>query len=347
MNRQTSCDRQNHRRVRTVSGFTLIEVLVVVSIIGLLIALILPAVQSARESARRSQCSNNLRQIGLALHNYESSQMAYPLNWTDPRVDPAYGRPFYIAARPYSALTRILPYLEQKPIYDAINFSVETYPVQDSPSSFPFPQNQTAFSTSISLYLCPSDPSTLVSGCNYRGNYGVGPSPSTTRETIDSGNGFYTFPGVLSPASFPDGLSHTVAYSERIRGAGSVQNSSPARDYGNIAVIPYCVTRDANFALDCCRIAATRNFPAYTQAGFTWFYGDFECTAYNHAQEPNGLIPDAITAGPWWGISTARSFHPNGVNSLMGDGSVRFVNSTITRTVWRALGTRNGDELVE
>ena len=195
----------------------------------------------------------------------------------------------------------------------------------------------------------PSDPASSPSpqGCNYRGNYGIGPGIATNQQTYDSGNGFYSFPGVLGPYSFPDGLSHTVAYSERLRGTGNGGGLVTARDFGEIQVTIYCISRDADYALQCCQLASTKGFPGYRMAGFTWFYGDFECTAYNHAQEPNGRTPDAITAGPWEGIATARSFHPGGVNSLMADGSVRFVKESIVRKVWRGLGTRNGGELIE
>ena len=340
---------QRNRRGIRRSGFTLIEMIVVISIVGLLIALLLPAVQAARESARRSQCANNLKQIGMSLHNYEASNRSFPLNWGNPRVDPTKGQPYYVGVRPYSALTRVLPYLEQHPLFSSINFSVETYPSDDH-SQFPFPQNQTAFSTSIVVYVCPSESlsNARPHGCNYRGNYGVGPRPATSWETIDSGNGFYSFPGVLGPNSFPDGLSHTVAYSERLLGTGEVGGVQPARDFGEILVMPFCLDRDADYALDCCRVASANGFPAYREAGFTWFFGDFECTAYNHAQEPNGRIPDAISRGGGWaGIVTARSLHPAGVNSLMADGSVRFVSESIGRRVWRGLGTRNGDELIE
>lgn len=330
-------------------GFTLIELLVVVSIIGLLIALLLPAVQSARETARRAQCVNNLKQIGLALHAYEAAHGSFPLNWGLPRVDPERGHPWHIGRRPYSALTRILPHLDQQPLYASINFEVETFP-SDMISAFPFPQNQTAYATRLAGFLCPSDgaETPTTHGCNYRGNYGVGPKPGTTAETYDSGNGFYTFPGVLSPRSFPDGLSHTVAYSERLRGTGEGGGLVPARDFGDILVMMYCVDRDADYALQCARLAATRAFPASRQAGFTWFHGDFSCGAYNHAQEPNGRTPDAVYKwGEYWGVVTARSLHPGGVNTLMADGSVRFVGDSTSRAVWRALGTRNGGELVE
>jgi prepilin-type N-terminal cleavage/methylation domain-containing protein len=343
--------RRPHRR-RSFSfdrrGFTLIEVLVVVSVIGLLIAMLLPAVQSAREAARRTRCVDNLKQIGMALHNYQSAHGSFPLNWRAPRVDPERGHPWYIAGRPYSALTRLLPYIEEQPVYASINFSVETFP-SDLPSAFPFPQNQTAYSTRIATYLCPSDPgpNPTAHGCNYRGNYGLGPMPGTNGISFDSGNGFYSFPGVLGPSAFPDGLSQTVAYSERLRGTGDHGGLAPARDFGNILVMDACGSRSADYALDCCRLAATRTFPVSRQAGFTWFYGDFGCTAYNHAQEPNGRIPDAVQTDAWIGIVTARSAHPGGVDSLMGDGSVRFAKDSITRKIWRALGTRNGDEVVE
>lgn len=340
--------KMNYNVRRGRPGFTLIEVLVVVSIIGLLIALILPAVQSAREAARRTQCVNNLKQIGLALHSYEGASRTFPLNWGLPRVDPVRGRPFYVAGRPFSALTRLLPYLDQQPLYASINFDVQNFPA-DGLSAFPFPSNQTAYATGLAILLCPSDsaPLSATTGCSYRGNYGVGPHIATTKETYDSGNGFFTFPDTLGPQSFPDGLSHTVAYSERLRGTGSAPRIVPERDFGEIQVNPYCTSRDADYALDCCRSASAKGFPAYRAAGFTWFYGDLECSAYNHAQEPNGRIPDAITGGLWVGIVTARSSHPGGVNSLIADGSVRFIRSSIARTVWRGLGTRNGDELVE
>jgi prepilin-type processing-associated H-X9-DG protein len=169
----------------------------------------------------------------------------------------------------------------------------------------------------------------------------------TTMETFDSGNGFYTLPYPLSTSSFPDGLSHTVAYSERLRGTWNSTQLAPERDFGNINVLPYCTVRDADYALMCCRLASAQGFPAYRQGGFTWFLGDFECAAYNHAQEPNGRIPDAILMNAWVGIATARSAHPGGVNALFADGSVRFAKQSIGRAVWRGLGTRNGDELVE
>lgn len=273
---------------------------------------------------------------------------SFPLDWGDPRVNPVRGHPYYVRGRPYSALTRLLSSLDQQPLHASINFEVETF-ATEGPSVFPFPQNETAYRQRLAVYLCPSDAAETPShhGCNYRGNYGVGPSPSTSQEQFDSGTGFYSFPGVRRPSSFPDGLSHTVAYSERIRGTGGSEEVVPSRDFAEILVMFYCTSRDADYALNCCRLAARRRFPAYRSAGFTWFYSNFESTAYNHAQEPNGKIPDAIHDSGIGGIVTARSLHPGGINSVMADGSVRFVKGSVERRVWRALGTRSGGELVE
>jgi prepilin-type processing-associated H-X9-DG protein len=245
-------------------------------------------------------------------------------------------------------LVRLLPYLDQSALYASVNFEVQMYPITLF-RDIPYPANQTAHSTVLAVYLCPTDGALTPTpyGSNYRGNYGIGPYPATNSSVYDSGNGFYSMtPVVLSPASFPDGLAHTVAYSERLRGTGKSEVIAPARDFGDIQQLPSCVDRDADFALMCCRLAS-RTFPAWRTAGFTWFLGDFDCTAYNHAQEPNGAIPDATTFEGAFGIVTARSLHLGGVNAVMGDGSVRFVTSTISRKVWRGLGTRNGDELVE
>lgn len=328
-------------------GFTLIELLVVLSIVGLLAALLIPSVQGAREAARRAHCANNLRQIGLALHNYLASNGTFPINWRNDLFSPN-GYPRNTVARPFSALVRILPFVDSMGLYNSINFSVQNYPFYNG-SLCPFPQNLTAFETRASVFICPTDtlPIVAIPGCSYRGNYGVGPCPGTTTEAYDSGNGFYTLDSVLSPQSFPDGLSHTAAYSERLIGTQTGERIATDRDFGDIRVFPYCTDSNADYALSCCRVASTKDFPAFRRAGYTWFLGDFECAAYNHAQEPNGPIPDAIAMNEWDGIVTARSLHPLGVNSLFSDGSVRFIRESIARGVWRGLGTRNGDELVE
>jgi prepilin-type N-terminal cleavage/methylation domain-containing protein/prepilin-type processing-associated H-X9-DG protein len=327
-------------------GFTLLELLVVVSIIGVLVSLLLPAVQSAREAARRARCASNLRQIGLALHNYLQANQTFPLGWPDDLRCPN-GLPPGTGARPFSPISRLLPDLELQSLYHATNFDVQWSAV--NLGGFPFPWNNTVQSTRIELLICPTDSQGTMTnhGTNYRGNFGVGPSPYTSMESYDSGTGFYSMGLSLSARHFLDGLSHTVAYSERFQGLRSNIGLSE-RGFGEFDVVPYCVVRDADFALDCARVAASLpSFPAYRESGFTWFLGDFECSAYNHAQVPNGPVPDALTLKTPVGIVTARSHHVNGVNALMADGSVRFVDDSIQRAVWRGLGTRSNGELVE
>jgi prepilin-type processing-associated H-X9-DG protein len=184
-------------------------------------------------------------------------------------------------------------------------------------------------------------------GTNYRGNTGVGGYPVRSFLHPDSGNGIFQEGVLTMPSQVADGLSHTVAFSERLRGSGG-QPLSPDRDYWVIRTGMY---GSADDALASCRIAGRPQFnsAAFAQAGDHWFWEGLDRTFYTHAQVPNGIIPDclqgALKTPP--GVSTARSRHFGGVNALMGDGSVRFVAETIATAVWRGLGTRNGRELVD
>ncbi|MGC8644566.1 MAG: DUF1559 domain-containing protein [Isosphaeraceae bacterium] len=330
----------------TSRGFTLIEVLVSVSILSLLMALLLPAVQSAREAARRARCASNLRQIGLALHSYHSAFNCFPEEVNDYRSSPVWVLPKSGPARPFAALSRLLPDLEQQPLFSSINFDIQ-FLRPGGPA--PNPENTTAFGVTLDVLLCPSDGDTAIRthGNNYRGNFGVGPFFARSAESPDSSNGFFTYPQCLSAASFPDGLAHTAAYSERLRGSGGPPGA-PERDYSDLSFEPSALIKTADWALMWCRVASVSHFPGNTRSGYTWLVAGRDTTIYCHAQEPNGIIPDGLN-GPTqiWGIATARSWHHGGVNVLMGDGSTRFVLDSIQRGIWRALGTRNGGELVE
>jgi prepilin-type N-terminal cleavage/methylation domain-containing protein/prepilin-type processing-associated H-X9-DG protein len=325
-------------------GFTLIELMVVCAILSLLVALLLPAVQSAREAARRAQCASNLRQIGIGLQNYEQVMGCFPPNVLN------FG---HLPWSFFSVHSRILPYLEQRPLYDAINFSVGTYPeVWGLPeSSWPGSRqansyNDTARLTQVSVFLCPSDGGAFAeAGTNYRGNTGVGLNYATTAEEPDSGNGMLAELGLMTPARVPDGLSHTALFSERLRGSGG-SGVDPARDTFGLRTLVF--TAD-ELLLASRAVARPDNPMILTEQGRFWFWTGRERTLYNHAQAPNGSIPDGMYAQILTarGMSSARSNHPGGVNVLMGDGSVRFVSETISQAVWRGLGTRNGGELVD
>ncbi len=332
-------------------GFTLIEILVVVGIMGLLIALTLPAVQAAREAARRSQCQNNLKQIGLALANYCGVHSLFPPSLTS-QGRGLLGPPDYNRGC-FSVQSRILPYLEQSALYDSINFASGTTSGFAFNAQLPaeFLDNNRANMTSQGIvlrgFLCPSDPSPLTSGAasSYRANVGIGPGLDTSAEYPDSGNGLFPELSIISIASIPDGLSHTAAFSERVCGSMGVATAAPNRDFFPL----YGMWFTADDLLKACRIAARPESSFYANGGHSWFWTGRERTLYNHAQTPNGPIPDGLQAScmPPLGMATARSYHPGGVNVLMADGSVRFVADGISQAVWRGFGSRNGSELVD
>jgi len=321
--------------------------LVSLSIVALLAALLLPAVQAAREAAQRAQCANNLRQIGLGLHAYLARHGTFPPAAisvpTGPRPEDLYPGFFSIHAR-------ILADLGQDPLYNSINFEVGTWPLEGIDTGPPsrwqsaLRANQTAYATGVASFLCPSDGGRFAeAGNNYRGNAGVGPSFATWVETPDSGNGVFPEAVIVRAAMIPDGLSNTVAFSERLRGSGRTP-IDPTRDVFRRSGI----ANTADQVEAACRIAGrpSRRGSGFTASGKWWFWTGRERTLYTHTQPPNGPIPDCSYGGmtPAIDMATARSRHSGGVNTLMADGSGRFFSDETTRNVWRALGTRNGGE---
>ncbi|MGO9464466.1 MAG: DUF1559 domain-containing protein [Isosphaeraceae bacterium] len=331
------------------AGFTLIELLAAIGIIAVLIGLFLPAVQSAREAGRRLQCQNNLHQIGIAIHGYHNDNNLFPpalMGWEGP-----IRRPTYFGY--HSLFARLLPYLEGKAVFDSINFSVSTYPLESfgwgrmSPEELSADAiNATVFQTGMALFLCPSDAGAFRStGCNYRGNAGNGPIFSPIAESPDSGNGLFPERVFVSAAQVPDGLSHTAAVSERLRCSGGDRGIDPTRDYFNQPTN----APTADDLLLACRVAARPGQSGFVYGGRWWFWTGRERTLYNHAQSPNGRIPDCLAGASRTapGMSTVRSWHRGGANLLMGDGSVRFASEGTSQEVWRGLGSRNGSELVD
>ncbi len=332
----------------------MIELLVVVGIIFILAALLLPAVQSAREAARKAQCQNNLHQIGLALQGYETDNQCYPISATNVGVadqkNPTVGITVYDGM--FSIHVRLLPYLDLRPVYDSVNFAAGTTPIDNfmvapDPLSLSLASiNATAMIVRVNTFLCPSDSGPFAkTGNNYRGNVGLGPYAAAWAESRDSGNGFFLEIDVTRPSSITDGLSHTAAFSERLRGSGNPGHPVPERDFWAITV----GIDTADELLVGCQVAARPGSASYTLAGNWWFWCGRDRTLYTHTQSPNGRVPDCIlphAVGPP-GMATARSWHFGQVNVLMGDGSVRYALDGIEQSVWRALGTRNGRELVD
>jgi prepilin-type N-terminal cleavage/methylation domain-containing protein/prepilin-type processing-associated H-X9-DG protein len=352
-------------------GFTLVEVLVVIAIIGLLIALLLPAVQAAREAARRVQCANNLKQIGLALHGYHSAVGSLPwgqgpFGWND-----------------WGAVPMLLPHLDQGPLFNSLNFSQALFPAQPG-----CPANVTAQRTSLAVLLCPSDVDRLTNPeghTNYAGNAGSNPlffGRATAAPSFPSAAVFPTpdglfafvsappdppFGAVVSLQGVPDGLSQTAAFSERVKGIGAGNRLDPmtpttavsgvARPTGTapggspadaVPGVYYAACRAAPPRADNLAVDAGPDGVGWYAYGMHWWNGHPYSGRYNHVMPPdswgcgydvNGIINDN-------GANPPSSRHPGAVNVLFADGSARAVKPTIDVGVWWALGTRAGNEVI-
>jgi prepilin-type N-terminal cleavage/methylation domain-containing protein/prepilin-type processing-associated H-X9-DG protein len=326
-------------------GFTLIELLVVIAIIAVLIALLLPAVQAAREAARRMQCVNNLKQLGIAVHNYHDSLGRLPFGAI---VAPKNNYWVVTTGLPgehyrYSALAMLSPFLEHTPAYNAINFS---FPVIEASNAISAP-NITVFDMSVNLFLCPSDTGRRVAvgfaPSNYMACAGNGlPSGSAI---WDNPNGMFYYNSATTWSHVTDGTSNTVLMSESILGAGTAaMTTAPASPNPveiQIEVLAALITDYVPLTLaDCAspiRYANNRNR--------SWAQGDFRSGLYTHFITPNSKTYDCLR-GSDYGWKTARSRHPGGVNALLGDGSVRFIKDSLNPAIWQALGTRAGGEVI-
>ncbi len=346
--------------IRRRSAFTLIELLVVIAIIGVLIALLLPAVQAAREAARRAQCTNNLKQIGLALHNYASaSQDSFPWNMAPGGADTDGGRG-------WSGQALMLPFMEQGSVFNSLNFSFGLRWVlsfnNDTPTGAYDPIQSTGITTTIDAFLCPSD-----GGGVGRNNYMASNGTNFDWHSRPQGAGALVRPTTAGPsriAAILDGTSSTVAYSERSRGDGSNRRASRGDIYATIPVpnFPtYILSNPSDYnnlpaAQASCRSLATSS-PTSTWdfSGAFWAAGDYNQSMFNFVQTPNSKSPDCSPrsindgSGPagGYGFFTARSYHPGGVNVLFADGSVRFVKDSVAQLTWYALGTRANNEVVD
>jgi len=333
-------------------GFTLIELLVVIAIIGVLIALLLPAVQAAREAARRSQCVNNLKQIGLAIHNYASANTSLPPSGEIGSNEyPAY----YAQAGPqnFAMKVRLLPYLEGGNAFNSVNFAVSAIWNNSNASVIDgFNINYTIRHTKIASYVCPSDtndPGTddpQLPGTSYHENGGLNRYNTAWRS---SGIAYYQgHDGGLNQtrtfASIQDGLSNTAAFSEWVKGKALMTTDGLHMVYA----IPNGVTtyaqgdNDADYKLSLLSQATTSR--QWDFKGEVWTMQDGgRGGPYMHIMPPNRKACNAA------GVDTlvgASSYHPGGVNLLLMDGSVKFAKSGIAIRVWHSIGTIGGGESI-
>ncbi len=340
-------------RGRNRAAFTLIEVLVVISIIALLIALLLPAVQAARETARRISCASNLKQFGIAFHNYESSWGVLPppillaANSRSPR-----------ASKGWSAQARLLPVLEQSVLFDAVNFA---FPFEDS-------ANVTVVGAALAIFSCPSDPTGAVQVGSSA--FPTLPKTAGTNYAVSVGDWFvwggFGLNGsrsAFSPnqsrrlAEFADGLGETLLMAEVL-----VRQNQVTECGGQLVALNPIDVPGSDVPPERKGIVRDESACMSWTAGHTvWAAGGVDQTGFSTAAAPNAVVTsvfaggaqtDLISTREWLGGPTyaavvSRSRHPGGVQVLMGDGSARFVKETVDAAVWRSLGTRSGGEVVD
>jgi prepilin-type N-terminal cleavage/methylation domain-containing protein/prepilin-type processing-associated H-X9-DG protein len=368
---------------RTDRGFTLIELLVVISIIAILIALLLPAVQAAREAARRAQCTNNLKQIGLAMFNYVSSNSALPPVCVDAQRD-GNNKQMPQPHQNWSQHARILPFLEESPLYNAINWNFgarwsdgdfvydDLIPPDNASGGGDSIPQMTVLVTTINSFLCPSDnnpgssgsfvvggESRLVGASNYACNIGknrriTGGKPDVSWKmngpNYVASNWDNTVNETSTLATFQDGTSNTAIFSEWIKGQAVPTGASKngLLEVYNLGQNSDFFPTDHQFMLLCNLVPITSANQQWQWKGEWWGYGG--TMVYSHTQTPNrtACVYHDINQDSRGSITMigASSNHPGGVNVLFMDGSVRFVNTGVNYATWYAIATPSGGEIV-
>lgn len=346
-------------------GFTLIEMLVVISVIGILVGLLIPAVQSAREAGRRAWCASNLRQIGLALHGYQAANGSFPsgatasfnpMSQSDP-VRPVLGKPTNWSG--WSAQALLLGYVDQAPLYNSINFAFD--PRVNGQEPF----NATALRTQVGLFLCPSD--SYAGDPNLNSYYAsIGTS---IQNTPHHSTGVFAYQTAYGPQHITDGGSNTVAFGEGLsgnregdlyRGNGVVNFGTPFPNADVASAERFPAKLMSN--LEACdagfrgarvapqSISANRGeFWGWAAEGMSMFNTIVPpgSTRYSFNQCRYHCVGCYLLDADHSDITNASSDHPGGSNTLFCDGSVRFVKGSMAIRTWWALGTRGGGELPE
>ncbi len=328
-------------------GFTLVELLVVIAIIGILVGLLLPAVQAAREAARRMSCSNNLKQLGLALHNYHASFNNFP-----PSTITTGGS----ASQPWSAQSFLLPYVEGYSVYERINFSLGYHHAHNKNL---LPPSGVA-ATRVPTLMCPSDVEDRqrldASGTpeHYPLSYALnmGGYLIYNPVTQQDGAGAFGPNRMLGARDFLDGLSNTLAMSEvkaftprfhDVVGMPATEPNVPAEVTGPYIAGGAWSNSNGHTEWVCGRAIHTGFTTTFTpQTEVIYNLGgavyDIDVTSSREGRNQTDVT---------YGVITSRSYHQGLVHCLRMDGSTRSITESITRDAWKSLGTRNGSEVTE
>ena len=335
---------ETHRYSRRRAAFSLVELLVVVAIIAALVGLLLPAVQGAREAARRTACQNNIRQVGLAMHLHMDARGALPANgnyaWNGSAVT---------TVNAWSALSRILPFIEEESLFKGIDFT-RSYNEQIGIAS-----------RRVATFMCPNESNDRGYGTdpihghkhwplNYAVNMGTWRVLATKSNGMQAGDGAFMPSRGRRPAEFADGMSNTLglaevkAFTNRVPGASASATFTPAlappAAIGSLSLGTFSPTSYTHVEWVDGKVhetGFTTVFPPNTVVSYVYEGVDHDVDVVL-ATEPN--------PGDTYAAVTSRSHHKGGVNALMMDASVRFVESTILPSMWRALGTAAGGEAV-
>ena len=348
-------------RLKWKRGFTLVELLVVIAIIGILVALLLPAVQAAREAARRMQCSNNLKQLALAYHNYVDSKKTLPsmangcwgpggTGTLAQNAGPGLGNQNWAG---WSSHTLVLPYIEQSQLYNMIGFTNGYY--SNAPAT---PLTPTQISQSrIAGFMCPSDQP--FNDQNWRGscNYGVSlgsclgyGGPPNPPNLESSSNGMFRRRVETNFAACIDGLSNTIMLGEFLVADNTGGKYTHGGDMVRGIAFPGTFEKPTRVDLETYGASCLAGTANHTSAGGqTWAAPSMYDAAFNTVATPNWKFPTCHVCGgcgkgDGGGVFPARARHPGGAMHAMGDGSVTFIAETIDFLIYQGVGTRDGKE---
>ncbi|MDR1960477.1 MAG: DUF1559 domain-containing protein [Planctomycetaceae bacterium] len=343
-------------------AFTLVELLVVIAIIGILIALLLPAVQAAREAARRMSCTNNLKQFGLALHNYHAAMNCFP-------------GPGASSTNAYSIQARMLPYSEQTQLHSMVDFTKAPHLYSGSMVAYLNPELLPAAQTRVPMMICPSEQNSERIASDYAPaaqypagtdsrlaplNYVVCSGPdmttamdmATAKVPTKKTGGLFHLGSNYNIGAVLDGTSNTMAMSESMVGEGGESNITgltmeevmKAKRHGRLYVMHADMSSPVVTSVKTAEEMASHvtDTTWVPNRCATWLVGRFHMTTFGAFHEPNSKYPSLLVTHVNYGYFAARSYHTGGVNVLMADGSVRMASNSIDLNTWRAVSTIAG-----